>query len=74
MIEKSHIISRDRSWKLSRPWKITLAYLIALIIAEALTTLIAPQVGMILYSLILIALLLLATVSVRRSEYRFWWP
>jgi membrane protease YdiL (CAAX protease family) len=50
---------------------VALAYLIALTVAEALTTFISPRAGMVLHGLILIALLLQAALSFRQREYQF---
>jgi hypothetical protein len=50
---------------------VALVYLLALTVAEALTTFISPRAGMVLHGLILIALLLQAALSFRQREYQF---
>jgi len=71
VIDRPGFIEWGRTQLLAKPWVVALIYLVALIVAEALTTLISPRAGMILHGLILIALLLQAALSIRRREYRF---
>ena len=71
MIEKSLILSRDPPRVVYLPWIVATAYLAALGVAEVLTTLIAPLVGMILHGLIFSALLSHAAFSIGKSGYRF---
>ena len=52
-------------------WGIALAYLLALVVAEVLTSFAAPFVGMILYGLILIALLLQSSIGVQKWMHHF---
>ena len=71
MIEKSLILSRDPTRVIYFPWIVATAYLAALGVAEVLTTLIAPLVGMILHGLIFSALLTQAAFSIGKPGYRF---
>jgi membrane protease YdiL (CAAX protease family) len=52
-------------------WKVALGYLLALVVAESLTTFIAPMAGVIIYGFILIALSLQASLGFRKRGYRF---
>ena len=71
MIDKSLIISRDLPRVIYFPWIVATAYLAALGVAELLTTLIAPLVGMILHGLIFSALLTHAAFSIGKPCNRF---
>jgi hypothetical protein len=52
-------------------WGTALAYLLALVVAELLTTFAAPLVGMILYGLILIALLVQSSIGAQKHMHHF---
>lgn len=52
-------------------WGISLAYLLALGVAEILTTFVSPLVGMILYGLILIALLVQSSIGAKKRMHHF---
>jgi membrane protease YdiL (CAAX protease family) len=52
-------------------WKVALAYLLALVVAESMTMFIAPMAGVIIYGFILIALSLQASLGFRKRGYRF---
>ena len=52
-------------------WGIALVYLLALVVAEVLTTFVAPVGGMILYGLILIALLVQSSIGVQKRTHHF---
>ncbi len=71
VVRRTGFIEWARSRLLARPWVVALAYLIALTVAETLTTFISPRAGMVLHGLILIALLLQAALSFRQREYQF---
>lgn len=71
VVKPTGFVHWGRTTLLARPKVVAIAYLVALVIAEALTTLISPRTGMVLHGLILISLLLLAALSFRKREYRF---
>lgn len=71
VVRRTRFIERGRSRLLARSWVVALVYLLALTVAEALTTFISPRAGMVLHGLILIALLLQAALSFRQREYQF---
>ena len=53
------------------PRSTALIYLVALVLAEAMTTLIEPRVGLVMHGLILVALLLHASLGARLVQRRF---
>jgi hypothetical protein len=71
MLEISRVVDHQHGKLLSPSWKIAIGYLVALAIAEALNTLFTPQAGVILHGLVLLALLLQASLSIRKREHRF---
>ena len=52
-------------------WGTALAYLLALVVAELLTASAVPLVGMILYSLILVALLVQSSIGAQKRMHNF---
>jgi len=48
---------------ISIPWRIALVYLVVITIAEALTTLVEPRVGLVIHGLVLLTLILHASVE-----------
>lgn len=71
MLEISRVVDHQHGKLISPSWKIAFGYLVALAIAETLNTLFAPQAGVILHGLVLLALLLHASLSIRKREHRF---
>jgi membrane protease YdiL (CAAX protease family) len=71
LIKKLIFISDKRLEVGSIPWKVALAYLLALIVAETLTTYFAPLAGMIIYGFILIALSLQASLGFKKRGKPF---
>ena len=65
-IRRTRLIEWSRTRLFAQPWAVALTYLVALFIAEAVTTLISPQAGMVLHGFILIALLIQAAFTVRQ--------
>jgi uncharacterized protein len=64
--------SKKASWiSIPKSMYIPLAYLAALTLAEALTTLAIPQIGLILHGLLLVMLILHATLFARRGLQKF---
>ncbi|MFN2266540.1 MAG: LysM peptidoglycan-binding domain-containing protein [Anaerolineales bacterium] len=52
-------------------WGVALAYLLALVVAEVLTTFASPLVGIILYGLVLLALLVHSTIGAQKGIHNF---